>query len=123
MFRDHALATARSGATSAIIIVVLTATLLTLIHLESPTAHAKAAAPAATGGYGSGTLGPWPDQLCSANDVPRCFAMSRPSAAPSCTAMLSPNRTIPFVRTTCSTWAALEITLVLACQGPSVPDP
>ncbi|MEU4294243.1 hypothetical protein AB0E63_38995 [Kribbella sp. NPDC026596] len=59
MFRDHALATARSGATSAIIIVVLTATLLTLIHLESPTAHAKAAAPAATGGYGSGTLGPW----------------------------------------------------------------
>ena len=56
MLRDHA----RGGATSAIIIVVLTATLLALIHLESPTAHAKAAAPAAsTSGYGSGTLGSW----------------------------------------------------------------
>lgn len=45
--------------TSAVIIVVLVATLLALIHLE--TAHAKNNAPAAvsTGRYGSGTLGPW----------------------------------------------------------------
>ena len=60
MIRDHAFATARGGVTSVLIIVVLTATLLALIHLESPTAHAKAAAPiASTGGYGSGTLGSW----------------------------------------------------------------
>ena len=59
MLRRQALATARSGATSAVIIAVLTATLLVLLHLESP-AHAKATAPAAsTIGYGSGTLGPW----------------------------------------------------------------
>jgi hypothetical protein len=60
MLRHHALATARTGATSAFIIAVLTATLLTLLHLESPKAHAKAATPAAsTDGYGSGTLGSW----------------------------------------------------------------
>jgi hypothetical protein len=61
MPRNHALATARSRATSAVIIAVLSATLLVLIHFASPTSHAKAAAtPAAsTGVYGSGTLGPW----------------------------------------------------------------
>ncbi|MEU4606616.1 hypothetical protein AB0F43_26790 [Kribbella sp. NPDC023972] len=47
--------------TSAVILVVLVATLLTLIHLETTTAHAKNSAPAptSTGRYGSGTLGPW----------------------------------------------------------------
>jgi len=61
MLRHHALATARGGATSAVIVAVLTATLLVLIHLESPTAPAKAAAAPATsiGGYGSGTIGSW----------------------------------------------------------------
>jgi len=61
MPRNQALAAARSRATSAVIIVVLSATLLVLIHFASPTAHAKAAAtPAAsTGVYGSGTLGHW----------------------------------------------------------------
>ena len=60
MLRHHPLTTARGGATSAIIIAVLAATLLTLLHFDSPKAHAKTATPAAsTGGYGSGTLGPW----------------------------------------------------------------
>lgn len=46
--------------TSAAIIVVLTASLLALLHLEAPTAHAKAAAPVVSSGtYGSGALGSW----------------------------------------------------------------
>lgn len=58
--RQDALATARNGVTSALIIAALTATLLTLLHLETPKAHAKPSTPtASTGGYGSGTLGPW----------------------------------------------------------------
>ena len=45
---------------SAFLIVVLTAFLLTLLHLEAPAAHAKAAPPAVDpGSYGSGTLGSW----------------------------------------------------------------
>jgi hypothetical protein len=46
-----------------VIIVILFVTLLALIHLETPTAHAKSSAPAVTdtGPYGSGTLGPWQD--------------------------------------------------------------
>jgi hypothetical protein len=48
----------RRWSTSAAIIVVLTAFLVALLHLEAP--HARAAAPvASTGSYGSGTLGPW----------------------------------------------------------------
>jgi hypothetical protein len=54
-------ALARGTVTSAVIIVVLLVTLLTLIHLETSAAHAKnSATPAtSTGRYGSGTLGPW----------------------------------------------------------------
>ncbi|MEV0283928.1 MULTISPECIES: hypothetical protein [unclassified Kribbella] len=43
-------------ATSAALIAALVAALLTFIHLEAPTAHAK---DTGTGRYGSGTLGPW----------------------------------------------------------------
>lgn len=46
--------------TSAAIIVVLTAFLLALLHLEAPTAHAKSAVPVVnSGAYGSGALGSW----------------------------------------------------------------
>jgi hypothetical protein len=49
---------------SAALIVVLTAFLLALLHLEAPAAHAKVAAPAVnpvvnSGSYGSGALGSW----------------------------------------------------------------
>jgi hypothetical protein len=47
----------RRWSISAAIIVVLTASLLTLVHFETPPAHAKAAV--STGSYGSGTLGSW----------------------------------------------------------------
>jgi hypothetical protein len=47
--------------TSAAIVVVLTAFLLTLLHFDGPAAHATKATSAAagTGSYGSGTLGSW----------------------------------------------------------------
>ncbi|WP_238153000.1 hypothetical protein [Kribbella speibonae] len=46
--------------TSAAVIVALTAFLLALLHLEAPSAHAKAAAPVVnSGAYGSGALGSW----------------------------------------------------------------